>query len=567
VLGLKSFEFKLFYNFSLEQAVPQNDFYRKLEKAVDLSWVRQRVTACYSDIGRPSIDPEVFIKIELIGYIEGIVSERKLMREIQDRLSLRRYIGYDIDEEVPEHSTLSRARDLLGKELFQEVFDHSVHLCQNAGMVGGIHISGDRSIVKANASLESLEPRIVHQTPEEFVNRVFAENPLQSGEHEQSDPIISLVDRPEYPTQLPVTPIASDPSVSVLLQIAPEAPLSGELARESTEDEAETHGQDVKGKDKPKSPTNRAHVSRTDPDATIVSRPGKPAIMGYAAEYWTDSRERVITHADAVTGSLPEEDTAMSAIHRQRQDMLLPVASVSLDRGYGLGRLYQQLDKANVVGFVPHRKFANIFGVSGLFTNKDFAYDADRSVFTCPAGKELTYSSLRVDWPRAYHLWSAKTSDCRDCGLRSKCKQDSGKKPKGALSIASESKEADSESTRRKSPRSLKRSIYQVFYDEMDERLAGTGARLASIARKTGPEPAFAEGKQWQGLDRAKYRGLDKFRGQVLLTAAAMNIKKYVKWTWRKTRGAGSVRAEKSAGNLRPCGPSLHSLDFAMSSC
>jgi transposase len=152
MLGKKTFQAKLYYGLSLQDLVSQDDFYRKLELAVDLSWVRPMVAHHYSDIGRPSIDPEVFAKIELIGYIEGIIHERELMRQIHDRLSLRRYIGYDLDEQVPDHSTLSKTRDLLGISLCQEILDRSVRLCEAAGMVGGVHICADRSLVKANAS-------------------------------------------------------------------------------------------------------------------------------------------------------------------------------------------------------------------------------------------------------------------------------------------------------------------------------------------------------------------------------------------------------------------------------
>lgn len=516
MLGKKSFQHKLYYGLSLQNLVSRDDFYCKLEKAVDLSWVRAKVAERYSDIGRPSIDPEVFVKIELIAYLENITSERKLMRDIQDRLSLRRYIGYDLDEQVPDHSTLSKTRDLLGKELLQDILDQSVRLCTAAGMVGGVHLSGDRSLVKANASLDSMEPRIIHQSPQKFIERVFTENSTQPDELIEPNPVVSLTERADYPTQLPVQEDVlsdSDPVTS-----EPEVLAQPELEPPVVSSEQETGQTAAKGKGKARL-SNATSVSRTDPDATIVARPDMSPILAYSAEFWTDSRHGIITHADAFTGIVPEYTTAMAAVRRQRGELGLPVSSVSYDKGGGQGRLYRQLKEEGIVAFIPHREYVNSTSGPGLYRLEDFMYDAERGVYVCPAERELKYTFLQVRWPWIKHIWRAKTSDCKKCQMRSKC-------------------------TKSRSGRELQVNIYQSYYDEMDERLARPGARLAAIARKTGPEPRFAEGKQWQGLGRAKYRGLEKFRGQVLLTAAAQNFKKYVNWIWRKGEGAGRATLE-----------------------
>jgi transposase len=500
----------------LETAVPQDNFYRKMEMAVDLSWVRPLVAHCYSDIGRSSIDPEVFAKIELIAYLEGITSERELMRQIDDRLSLRRYIGYDIDEKVPDHSTLSKIRDLLGKDLVDEIMAHSVRLCQAAGMVGGVHVSGDKTLVKANASLDSLEPRVVRFSPQEFVARLYAENPIEENAVDQPAPVLSVTEQPDYPTQLPVAETAA----------VHRTPASAGAGPQSDSKDGSTAGKaQGKGAAKPEL-SNATHVSRSDPDATLVSRPGMKPMLAYSAEMWTDARAGVITHADAATAITPEHTTAMQAIEQQRTQFGLALASLSYDKACGEGRLYRQLKEAGIVGFVPHRKYVNATSGPGLYGLGDFNYDGARGVYVCPAGKELKYSCLTVNWPTASHVWQAKPSDCKACPLRPKC-------------------------TKAARYRTLQVSMYQPNYEAMDARLAGPGARLAAIARRTGPEQRFAEGKQWQGLARAKYRGLEKFRWQVLLTAAAQNFKKYVNWIWRKTGGAGRARAT----GTRLCGP------------
>lgn len=539
MLGEKALLPKLFYDLSLEKLVPQDDFYRKLEEAVDLSWVRPMVANCYSDIGRPSIDPEVFLKIELIGYLEGIIYERELMRQIHDRLSLRRYIGYDLDEQVPDHSTLSKTRDLLGQQLADQIFEKSVRLCKAGGMIGGVHASGDRSLVKANASLDSLEPRRVDQTPQQFIDKLFSKNQIETEEPKDPKPPISLPDLPNYPTRLPIVrdlpsgleanpseimpeephsetePLPEPKSEPSQAKVVSEEPMPSELSGERAKSES-SKKTDQKSKIRL---SNATHVSRTDPDATIVTRPGRGPALSYSAEYWTDSRQGIITHADGFTGIVPEHETALTAIQQQRERFDLPVSSVSLDKGYGVGRLYRQLKEENVVGFVPHKRNVNSRSGPGLYKLEDFKYDAERGVYICPAEKELQYSHLQVRWPLAKHIWRAKASDCKECPQRSQC-------------------------TKAANGRELQVNIYQSYYDEMDKRLSEPGARLAAIARKTGPEPRFGEGKRWQGLERAKYRGLEKFRGQVLMTAAAQNIKKYVKWIWRQGQGAGQARMQ-----------------------
>lgn len=513
MLGRKGLQSRLIYGFSLEEVVPQDDFYRQLQQAVDLSWVRSWAAPYYSDIGRPSLDPEVFVKIELIGYLEGIHSERQLMREIHDRLSLRRYIGYDIDESVPDHSTLSKTRSLLGKDLCGAILNESVRLCAQAGMVGGVHISGDKSLVKANASLESLRPRIVHQTPQQFVGRVFAENSAGADEPRGLAEVTSLTDQPGYPPQLPVAVEAG----SLPLPTGPAPQPMGSDEQDAGQAEEKKEKDKKKKGDKGSRPTNATYVSSTDPEAELASRPNMPAILAYAAEFYVDSREGVIVYADATRANLPETATVGRAIQQQREVHKLSVAGLSADKGYGKGQLYHRLEGMGVVGFIPHEKHGNPASVRGLYRTEDFVYDRERGIYICPAGRELRYSHLMVSWPLPKKVWRAEEKDCQGCDLRASC-------------------------TTSATGRSLQLSIFQPCYERMDQRLQGPGVRLAAIARRTGPERAFAQAKDQHGLRRAKYRGLEKFRWQVLLTAAAMNLKKYVKWVWRKGSGAGRNR-------------------------
>src|SRR5438094_307408 len=144
---------------SLEALVPQGHFYRHLAANLDLSFVRDWARNCYAAIGRPSIDPVVFFQLQLIMFFEGIRSERRLMETVALNLAHRWYLGYHLDEPLPDHSSLTRIRQRLGMEVFQRFFEQVVELCQAAGLVWGKELIFDASQVRANASVDSLVPR------------------------------------------------------------------------------------------------------------------------------------------------------------------------------------------------------------------------------------------------------------------------------------------------------------------------------------------------------------------------------------------------------------------------
>ncbi len=144
---------------SLETLVPKDNFYRHLEQVLDLSFVRGWVNECYAERGRPSVDPVVFFKLQLIMVLEGIRSERQLLEHASLNLAHRWYVGYNLDEPLPDHSTLTRIRQRLGLPIFRRFFDEIVQLCQDAGLIWGEELIFDATKVRANAALDSVVPR------------------------------------------------------------------------------------------------------------------------------------------------------------------------------------------------------------------------------------------------------------------------------------------------------------------------------------------------------------------------------------------------------------------------
>ena len=159
MMGSKARIFTPITAISLEELVPANHFYRHLDRVVDLSFVRDLVKETYAERRRPSLDPVVFFKLQLVMFFDDIRSERLLMQLVADLLSVRWYIGYNLDEPLPDHSSLTRIRERYGVELFQRFFEAIVDQCQQAGLVWGKELFVDATKVQANASLDSVKLR------------------------------------------------------------------------------------------------------------------------------------------------------------------------------------------------------------------------------------------------------------------------------------------------------------------------------------------------------------------------------------------------------------------------
>src|SRR5512146_2956540 len=194
MMGHQSRSESLFYYFRLEDHVPENHLLRLIDRHVSFEFVREQLKPSYSDTGRPSIDPEVLLRILLIGYLYGITSERKLVDELRMHLAWRWFTGLGFDQEIPHHSTFSKNRHGRFQEskLFEQLFEQIVRQCVEVGLVEGKHLSVDGSFVEANAAKESRIPREqlseaaqVHQTVRQYLQEVEQQNPVEEPVHQQ----------------------------------------------------------------------------------------------------------------------------------------------------------------------------------------------------------------------------------------------------------------------------------------------------------------------------------------------------------------------------------------------
>jgi transposase len=192
MVGTKTRLFTSVPNVSLEDLVPADHFYRHLVKSLNLSFVREFVAPFYAAGGRPSVDPIVFFKLQLVMLFEGVRSERQLVRTAADRLSVRWYPGYDLHEELPDHSSLTRIRDRYGVDTLRRFFECIVKQCQNAGLIWGKELYFDGTQVEANADDDAMLPRFCVETMQNMRAHLAVLFPNDQEQAEQAEPVQSL---------------------------------------------------------------------------------------------------------------------------------------------------------------------------------------------------------------------------------------------------------------------------------------------------------------------------------------------------------------------------------------
>ncbi|MGI4821239.1 MAG: transposase [Janthinobacterium lividum] len=157
--GHKQFIDKVVLRFRLSERVPQQNLYRRLAELLDWDFLYQQTQGLYSHTGQPSLDPVVFFKLMLVSRLENLVSDRRLVEHCSLRLDILYFLGYEVDEDLPWHSTISRTRQLYPAAVFEHLFDHVFAQCVAAGLVAGDTQTVDSAPVKANASLDSLREK------------------------------------------------------------------------------------------------------------------------------------------------------------------------------------------------------------------------------------------------------------------------------------------------------------------------------------------------------------------------------------------------------------------------
>ena len=301
MMGTKTRSFAPLCNRSLEDLVPTDHFYRHLDATLDLDFVHDLVRSTYEQCGRPSVDPRVFFKLQLVMFFEGLRSERELVRVAADRLSVRWYLGYDLDEELPDHSSLTRIRRRYGPAVFCRFFEAIVEQCREAGLVWGKELYVDATQVDANASLATSQPRFAVEAhlAELFIDEVTEE------------PNSDAAEGP--PVELPVG--ISEEARGQLERLNRER--HDWLAREGRPDRSVTRGSYRRRSD--------FEASRTDPDAALMARKQGGLHFGYHDHYAVDGgKARIILGVLVTPADVMENQPFLDLLWRVRFRWRLP---------------------------------------------------------------------------------------------------------------------------------------------------------------------------------------------------------------------------------------------------
>ncbi len=489
---------------SLEDLVAEDNFYRRLQEKLDLSFARELVEDRYAASGRPSVDPEVFFRLQLVMFYEGIRSERELMRIVSDRLSVRWYLGYDFHEPLPDHSSLTRIRDRFGLSVFREFFERIVQLCVEAGLVWGEELYFDATKVDANASLNSIAPRFY---VEEHLGEVFTvEEPPNV---EQEDHVSTASERGESP----VAELYELPSVGDNALAEENAARDDWISRDGRQ-RREQKGVWYRRK-------ADFLASNTDPDSSPMKRrESKGSHLGYYTHYVVDGgKARIILGALVTPFEVTENQPMLDLLWRTSFRWKIAPRQVTGDTAYGTTENIAAVERAGIRAYVP---LTGAGKARPYFSKEEFAYDPEQDLYQCPAGETLRPKTFRA--ARNQVVYKTEPGTCDSCSMRAQC-------------------------TDNKSGRQVLRHRDERYVDRVKSYRGTFAYEKALRKRRVWVEPLFGEAKDWHGLRRFRLRRLEKVNIEALLIASGQNIKRLVAARERGPRKLAQAEA------LRPPHP------------
>jgi transposase len=347
----------LFYEFSLERHIPGDHLLRSIDRFVEFGELRRELAPFYSTLGRPSIDPELMIRMLIVGYCFGIRSERRLCEEVHLNLAYRWFCRLGLDGDVPDHSTFSKNRHGRFREsdLLRRLFDTVLGRCVREGLVGGEAFAVDASLIKADANRQ---------------NGIEGEKGL--------------------------SPEATGRAVEEYLAVLDDAAFGAAT--------------DVVPK----------FISPADPAARWTGAHGGQAFFAYSTNYLIDVDHAIIVDVEATTAIRQAEVLAAKRmIERSMERFDLYPARLLGDSAYGSAEMLGWLVYEH--GIEPHvTVFDKSARLDGTFSRDDFTYDHVGDVYYCPGGKMLTTTGTRVNDDTTL-LYRASKHDCAGCALKSRC--------------------------------------------------------------------------------------------------------------------------------------------------
>jgi len=478
--GKKELKPKIMYQVHLDELVSKDNYYRLLDREVDFKFLYQSTKQYYGNEGQESIDPVVFFKICLIGYLNNINSDRKLIEYCGDSLAVRLFLRYDIDEPLPWHSTISRTRQLYGEEVFLSLFRKVLSMCVSKGMVRGKRQTVDSALIKANASMDSLIEKEV------------------------------LEDVAVYADELNTN---SDYKVTSAKKKEVERHHEWKSRNWSNPKDSYKEGKEGDGGDYIKSRylSNHTHYSPTDPDARISTKPGKPRKLNYLGQLSVDTGNHVITGALADYAD-KRDSQCLEKICEQTNENLkqnsLKINQIAADTAYSSGEALKYCEENNIDAYIPN------FGRYKP-EREGFIYNKELDRYECQRGNKAILplkNAMLKNGEYYVNRYCSSKEKCKGCPFLEKC---CGKKSKY---------------------KKLDDSIYKEYYDRMHKKLTENKEYSKRLyrSRSSTVEPVLGTLINYLNMKRVNTRGIDLANKHVLMAALTYNLKKYLKFINRK---------------------------------
>ncbi|GAN28253.1 transposase DDE domain protein [Legionella pneumophila] len=407
-----------------EDLIPEEHFLKKVNQLVDFSFANKLTEDLYSpNKGRPSISPELYLRIKLIGHLFNIHSNRELIDHIKYNICYRWFCRLALRDTTPHHSSLSRIKNRLGSKILEQFFLEIIEQCKKANLLNGTSVMTDSILLDANASLDSLTLK----------------------EKENND----------------------DTSIE-------------------------------KGK---RSISNKTHISKTDPDATLAFKSGTPRTLKYKAHVTSDSCNRIILAIKITTGAIHDSVPYLEQLDYVKQTVLGSLSETIADRAYGSGEIISFLRQQTLTTYIP--LFSSRSGSSENSVVEGFQYDQENNQYVCPQNVLLKPCKSQGDTT----MYISSTKDCKQCSFASSCLAKF--KNKGPARYVTRNKYAE---------------LYNQIKNEMEQQYF----KEKLYERMWKLEGIMNELKNYHDLKRAQYRGLDNTQIQAYFSAMALNIKRLV---------------------------------------
>ena len=362
--GRHFYQPELFSAVNVERLIPRGHLLRRVDGVLKLDFLYELTAPLYSESrGRPSIDPEVFVRMILLQALYNIDSDRQVCEEVGFNLAYRWFCRLSLSDEVPDHSSISKIRDRLGEETYQKIFNHVISQCKDAGLVKGERILADGSHIQANASIYAMKKKEV---------------------------------KSNYNDKIPPSARAAGVGASE----SKDGLSNNDLKRDS-----------IAGKKL----SNDTHYSPVDPEATLAGKHMEYKSLRYKTHHIADADSRVILDCHVTTGSEAETNVFIDRLEQTKNHLSLDIKEVIADRGYGAGENLEHLQKEMKIN--TNIPLWNTRIGQSFFKEVGFEYDSSKMTVVCQEG----HAMKRLKSTENHHRFQLSVNVCRGCPRYNTC--------------------------------------------------------------------------------------------------------------------------------------------------